>query len=248
MAKIETIRLRCVNPDGQVAYYRDVLGMDVLAADTVGYGGAEAALKFLPAKEPYRPQTNDLYWKIALAVPDIKLACQQLTDRGISVGTPRQFRDVGYLAHFQDPEGFPIELIAHAFEGQGQSEPVDPDRLGGGAHLNLLTLRAAEIAPIREACTAWKMMPLSVQPVESHGFTLYFFAFTSEQPPSKHLTAIENRTWVYQRPYTVLEVQHVHDADQVRATSGTQSGYEATEISNGPEDFTGAERVKFVRA
>jgi hypothetical protein len=32
-------------------------------------------------------------------------------------------------------------------------------------------------------------------------------------PPDPDLTAIENRKWLYRRPYTVLEVQHVHGLD-----------------------------------
>ncbi len=247
MPKIETVQLRCQNPKEQLAFYRNVLGMQALDNACVGYGGLEAAIRFLPGTEPYKPKRNDLYWKIALAVPNIELACQQLTDKGVSVGAPRQFRDVGYLAHFQDPEGFTIELIEHAFQGERQAEAPHPSRLGGGAHLNLLTLRAADIAPIEEACAAWGMTPLSIQPVKPHGFTLYFFAFTDEQPPSSDLTAVENRTWVYRRPYTVLEVQHLHHADQASDGIGAQSGYVCTMVSDAPVNFVGAEMLKFSR-
>jgi catechol 2,3-dioxygenase-like lactoylglutathione lyase family enzyme len=248
MPKIAIIRIRCQNPKGLLKFYHDILGMELLADDVVGYGGAEAALQFLPGTEPYQPGPHDLYWKVALAVPNIELAHQQLTEKGVSVGVPRQFRDVGYLAHFQDPEGFTIELIEHSFEGERRDEPIDPKRLGGGAHLNLLTLRTADIRPIQEACAAWGMRQLSIQPVECNGFTLYFFAFTDEQPPSSNLMAIENRTWVYQRPYTVLEVQHLHDAEQVLKISGSQSGYLGAQVMQAPEIFTGAGLLGFERA
>lgn len=248
MPKIAIIRIRCQNPKDLLKFYCDVLGMEVLAEDVVGYGGAEAALQFLPGTEPYQPQSHDLYWKVALAVPNIELAHQQLTEKGVSVGVPRQFRDVGYLTHFQDPDGFTIELIEHSFQGERREEATDPKRLGGGAHLNLLTLRTANIRPIQEACARWGMRPLSIQSVESNGFTLYFFAFTTETPPSSNLMALENRTWVYQRPYTVLEVQHLHDAEQVLGISGSHSGYLGTEIMNAPEIFTGADLLGFERA
>lgn len=245
MPKIAIIRIRCQNPKEMLKFYHDVLGMQALADDVVGYGGTEAAIQFLPGTERYQPRPNDLYWKVALAVPNIELAHQQLTDKGIPVGIPRQFRDVGYLAHFQDPEGFTIELIAHTFQGEQRQEPTDPKCLGGGAHLNLLTLRTANIKPIQEACAAWGMSLLSIQPVERNGFTLYFFAFTNEQQPSSNLTAIENRTWVYQRPYTVLEVQHLHDAERVLEISGSQSGYLGTEVMQAPGNFSGADLLRF---
>jgi hypothetical protein len=129
-------------------------------------GGTESAIQFLPGTERYQPRPNDLYWKVTLAVPNIKLAHQQLTDKGISVGILRQFRDVGYLAHFQNPENFTIELIEHIFLGERRHEPTDPKCLGGGVHLNLLTLKTANIKPIQEACSAWGITLLSIQPVE----------------------------------------------------------------------------------
>lgn len=220
--------------------------MQVLAENVVGFGGAEASIKFLPGNAPYQAATNDLFWKIALAVPNIEMACLQLRGFGVSVGAPHQFHDVGYLAHFRDPGGFPIELVQHTFQGEPSVEPTDKTRLGGGAHLNLLTLRAADIAPIRRACADWGMTLLSIQPVESHGFTLYFFAFTSEQPPSQDLFSLENRTWVYQRPYTVLEVQHLHDVGDLRDISEAESGYVGTDISNFSAHFKKAILLKFL--
>eukprot|EP00438_Fugacium_kawagutii_P006511 Skav209104 [mRNA] locus=scaffold179:131723:132052:+ [translate_table: standard] len=53
-----------------------------------------------------------------------------------------------------------------------------------------------------------KMKLLSVQPVEPHRFTLYFLAYTEENPPKSDLEAVENREWLWQRPYTTLELQH----------------------------------------
>lgn len=44
--------------------------------------------------------------------------------------------------------------------------------------------------------------------VEQYGFDLFFLAWTLEEPPLPHnLRAVENREWVYQRPYTTLEIQ-----------------------------------------
>ncbi|MGY8690777.1 MAG: VOC family protein [Verrucomicrobiales bacterium] len=48
---------------------------------------------------------------------------------------------------------------------------------------------------------------LSRQEVPAHGFTLYFLAFTDEQPPNPSIDAVENREWLWQRPYTTLELR-----------------------------------------
>lgn len=235
MPKIETVLLGSCDPSAQRRFYCDVLGMKDFEDGTVGYSKEEARLSFPKATSGYEPKANDLYWKIALAVPNIELACQQLADRGVAVGPPRQFQQIGYLAHFTDPEGFTIELIEHWFQGRRPDEPVDPDLLGGGAHFNLLTLRAARIEPVIEACAKWGMTPLAIQPVESHGFTLYFFAFTSDVPPSSDLYAVENREWLYQRKYTVLEVQHLHDANAISPPIQGDAGYAGALFSGFPD-------------
>lgn len=232
MPKIDLIALRSCDPDGQRRFYCDVLGMHDTGDCTVGYGGAEARLAFPPADIPYQPGKTDLYWKIALAVPDLDLAREQLLAKGVDVGPARQFLDIGYLAHFTDPEGFTIELIQHWFDGNRPDIAVDRARLGGGASLNLLTLRATGITEIQELCQRLGMTPLSIQPVDGYGFTLYFFAFTADQPPNSDLRAIDNREWLYQRPYTVLEIQHLHDADVVTPTPAEQAGYAGVTLSD----------------
>lgn len=227
MAKLDTLTLQVRDVAAQTRFYCDVLGMNDLGRGRVGYDPQEAAIRFVQADGPYAPQPSDLYWKIALSVPDIGLACRQLRAAGVPCSTPGQFRDVGFLAKATDPEGFPIELIDHHFEGQRPASAAQPDpsRLGGGAHLSLITLRTADIAAVEPDILARGMTPLSVQPVTPYGFTLYFYADTAERPPNPDLEAVENRTWVYQRPYTVLEIQHVPSlGSETRPVVG-ESGY-----------------------
>jgi hypothetical protein len=52
------------------------------------------------------------------------------------------------------------------------------------------------------------MTLLSKQSVEPYGFTLYFLASCDERPPLPDLEAVENREWLWQRPYPTLELQH----------------------------------------
>ena len=241
MPAIEAIRLRCSNPERQTRFYCDVLGMRERANGTIGYADAEAGLLFEPAELPYRPSPQDLYWKIALAVPDIDLAYRQLTDKGIEVQVPRQVGDVAYLAHLLDPEGFAIELLDHWFEGDRPGTDVETQRLGGGPCLNLLTLRAADIGPVDRSVKALGMAPLSVVPVPRGGFTLYFYAFTDDEPPNTDLLAIENRTWVYRRPYTVLEVQHVSGVGRMKRPQPREGGYAGTLVTGTAQPFHNAQ-------
>ncbi len=229
---IETVLLSVKDPKKQCDFYQQILGMQKWGGNRVGYSPCEASIEFLPAREAYLPNQDNTYWKIALAVPNIELAYDQLRQNDIEVGIPKQFQDIGYLAHFQDPEGFTIELIEHHFKGDRPDAEYDRDLLGGGAHLNLITLRTRDIAPDHQMLTNMGMKPLSIQPVEDFGFTLYFYAITSEHPPSEDLYSIENRTWVYRRPYTVLEIQHVDTlSDTTRPAQGV-AGYCGTVINS----------------
>ena len=213
MSKLHTLALRVVRPDTQRRFYRSVMGMFTFGNGGLGYSDREMRLIFTQAETPYCPQPSDLYWKIAVSVPNIELAYRQLVSRGAQVSKPHQFRDVGYLAHITDPEGFTVELIEHWFQGDRPRRSVDETLLGGGPHISLLTLRSADIARVEPDLLKLGMRPLGVQPVEPYGFTRYCYGFTQETPPQPDLTAIENRTWLYRRPYTVLEIQHVHGLD-----------------------------------
>ena len=57
------------------------------------------------------------------------------------------------------------------------------------------------------------MRLMSVQPIPERGFTLYFYAWSDEPLPDPDLEAVENREWLWARPYTLLELQHWHETD-----------------------------------
>ncbi len=232
MTKLDTLTLRVKDPEAQKRFCRTVMGMSDQGDGRIGYSDRETAIRFAAADAPYAPAPTDLYWKIAVSVPDIELACAQLKALGVSCTVPKQFRDVGFLAKFVDPEGFTVELIDHWFEGERPALEIDRSVLGGGAHLSLVTLRTADIAGIEADLLAWGMTPLSVQRVNPHGFTLYFYAFTDETPPDPDLEAVENRTWVYRRPYSVLEIQHVHALDAETNPAEGAGGYAGLSISS----------------
>ncbi len=231
MPKLDTLTLRVRDPEAQRDFYCLNLGMSDQGDGRIGYSDREVALRFVPAETPYQREPSDLYWKIALSVPDIDLAYKQLRAKGVPCTEPQQFRDVGYLAKVTDPEGFSVELIDHCFQGDRPEMQINDTLLGGGAHLSLITLRTSDIASVEPEVLSWGMTALSIQPVTPFGFTLYFYAFTTETPPAAELTAIENRTWTYRRPYTVLELQHVHALERPTQPGAAAGGYAGLSVS-----------------
>lgn len=226
MPQLDTLTLGVKDPDAQRHFYRDVLEMSDLGDGRIGYAQAEVTLNFVQASGAYISQPADLYWKIAISVPDIDLAFEQLTAGGHECSPPRQFRDVGHLAKLTDPEGFTVELLDHWFKDERPaSADMDPNKLGGGPHISLVTLRTDDIARVEPDLLSFGMTLVSVQPVTPHGFTLYFYSFADELPPDSDLKAIQNRTWVYQRRTTLLEIQEVHTLESVAVPNQGNAGY-----------------------
>ena len=203
-------------PQELARFYETHLGMGA-ARDgdvwRVGYGGASASIELRPATSgsTYVHASTDRYWKIGVTLPNVDLAYSQLRSAGVPVSVPTQFRDIGYLCHLSDPEGFQVELLQHTFRDNrpaGAGDAGEP--LGGGARIGQVTLRVTDIeAALSKYRGQLGMRLLSVQDVPDPGFTLYFLAFTAESPPNPALDSVDNREWLWRRPYTTLELQHV---------------------------------------
>ncbi len=203
------------SPEALACFYVERLGMTRRSCQgriLVGYDdGEDTAIELRPSQAgaSYAHRRIDRYWKIGITLPNVDIAYEQLRDGGVAVTKPRQFGDIGYMCHLDDPEGFKIELLQHDFEGNRSGQAGDrTSLLGGGARIGQITLRTARL----EAALAFYrdrlgMTLLSVQPVPDFGFTLYFMAFTDEAPPVDDLEAIGNREWLWRRPYTTIELQ-----------------------------------------
>jgi len=213
--RLSGVRLQVEDPKRLAGFYADVLGMEARVEDVAwraGYAGEDADLILLPGGTRAAHSREERYWKIGICLPDLDIACEQLRQKGVEVSAPHQFRDIGYMAHLHDPEGFSIELLQHEFLGnrpEGEGEASLP--LGGGAHVGQITLRTGDIAAERAAFADMKL--LSVQDVSEFGFDLHFLAYTEETPPNPDLQAVANREWLWRRPYTTLEFQHIAGAE-----------------------------------
>ncbi len=235
------VALNVASPESLAGFYARHLGMAVdRSGETVrvGYGGPQACLELrpLPPATPYVHDALDEYWKIGITLPDVDVAFEQLSRAGVSVTQPRQFLDIGYMCHLADPDGHQIELLQHTFAGQPRTAPGDPELpLGGGAQIGQITLRVSDVeAALAHYRHSMGMRLLSKQVVADREFTLYFLAFTDETPPHHDLEAVANRPWLWQRPYTTLELQHLtQPGASVRPASGSTAGYAGLLIADG---------------
>ncbi|WP_424977280.1 VOC family protein [Leisingera sp. S232] len=223
MKRLSGARLKVEDPAGLAGFYAKVFGMEIReegGAWRAGYAGEDADLILLPGGRAVQHSREERFWKIGICLPDLDIACDQLRRAGVEVSAPHQFRDIGYMAHLHDPEGFAIELLQHDFLGNRPEGAGDPARrLGGGAHVGQVTLRTGRIAAELEQHADMKL--LSVQDVAEFGFDLYFLAYTDETPPEADLKAVANREWLWRRPYTTLEFQHIAGA-QLRGSPAFQ--------------------------
>lgn len=207
--------LRVVDARNLAAFYTETLGMQnfgTARAPLLGFDPQRCLMELhAGAARPFEPAPTDFYWKIGLTVRNLDKAVRALRLEGWPVSEPRQFRDIGYLCHLQDPQGFTIELLQQGF--QGHEKPAGAGHaIGGQATLAHITLRVNDIASARTVCEqALGLQLLSVQPVPEHGFCLYFYTADDETPPHADLQSVDNREWLWARPYALLELQHVFD-------------------------------------
>ena len=220
-----TIHYTVRDAAAQQAFYRDVLGMRAVRGG-LGYEERQAALVFEESGvDAASPAPDDLYWKIGIVVGNLDHAVHELRCRGVEVSDPKQFRDIGYLCHLRDPEGFTIELLQQGFEGN-HCPVVEGHAVGAQATLAHLTLRISDLEHARSVLAdEFGMRLLSIQPVRDLGFTLYFYAWIGDPLPRADLAAVENREWLWARPVTLVELQHLERADGVIAPRSGAAGF-----------------------
>ena len=229
---------------GLIEWYCNRLGMsEKELIHWVGYQNApqsavvefRSSLKQSTPPKYYKPQpSSDIYWKIGLSLADVDTAYSKLLRQDVEVTSPRQFRDIGYMCHFNDPFGFLLELLQHDFQSNFSSERVqaslEPNlALGQRAHIGQITLRVSDInRSLQFYQSTLGMKLLSIQSIPNM-FNLYFLACTDERPPSDDVKAVEIREWLWKRPYTTLELQHYPGTDRKYNTADLnhESGFTA---------------------
>ena len=205
MLEVLMLRAKEGSEAGLRSFYGTKLGLEELGPLEFRPNPESATLKFVLTREDETNVDNECnYWKIGLTVD---LLDGFLESRGFKEKA-KQFRDIGYLTHVTDPEGYTVELLQTTFEANKagrRGKAVSKPRAIGQISLRVKDIETS-LGFYRDRLG---MKLLSIQAVTD--FTLYFLAFTDDDPPSSNLRAVENREWLWQRPYTTLELQHRHD-------------------------------------
>lgn len=190
-------------------FYRQTLGMTD-QRDGLGYDAQQAYINFLQRAVP-ADKSDGFYWKIGITVANLDSAANYLRCCDVSISAPRQFADIGYMAHCRDPAGATIELLQQYPMGS-ERDVGDGHPVAGGAILAHLTLRVRDIVSAQRWCADQGLRLLSVEALDSYGFSLYFYGYQQEAPPQDAVAGANHRAWLWQRPYTLLELQHLHRA------------------------------------
>lgn len=246
--KIARNRLIVSDVEKARAFYRDFLGMQDFGSESdplMGYDEVECLLEFRAGAEtPVYSGADGFYWKIGLTLDDLDTAVAYLRSRDYEVSDPRQFLDIGYMCHLRDPNGLPIELLQKRFEGNHTwLDASVAHAIGSQATLAHVTLRVSNLEPIQNFCEKrLGMRLLSVQPVElpELEFTLYFYAWSRDVLPEADLEAVQNREWLWARPYTLLEIQHLQTppVDQVQHRREGAAGFDALGLAEAGGDIS----------
>ncbi len=239
------------NAAQQADFYTSLLGMEQLGEDAgpaFGYHQDQALLEFRESpRKAYAPAGDDLYWKIGITLQNLDYAVEYLTSQGWPVSAPRQFRDIGYMCHLTDPEGLHIELLQQGFEGNHGAIPNAGHPIGAQAILAHLTLRVANLDAAKDAFGgAMGMRLMSVQPVPERDFSLYFYSWSDAPLPEPDLEAVGNREWLWARPFTLLELQHLEAASAVRAPRPDEAGFAGFAYGGDELTYLSADRLSHI--
>ena len=132
------------------------------------------------------------------------------------------------MTKITDPNGLVIELLQQGF--QGHEGPIPEGHpIGAQATLAHITLRVSDIKSAADYFeNRLEMRLMSVQPVGAHGFCLYFYAWSRREPlPDPDVKAVANREWLWRRPYTLIELQHLETAAApVRRADADSCGFD----------------------
>lgn len=238
MKTILTHDLRVRDLSGISDFFCRLLGMQVFEEDTktlrVGYHPESCHIVFRKTNvSAYCTQPNDFYWKIGITLPDLDASVAFLRESGVEVSDPVQFRDIGYMSKITDPSGFVIELLQHGFEGNAKPT-VSGNPVGEMAALAHITLRVTDIAEAKDFFgDRLGMRLMSVQPVSDYWFCLYFYTWSDEDLPETELESVKNREWLWARPYTFIELQHLQARDAtIGKSSPDASGFDGFTYGN----------------
>lgn len=175
-----------------------------------GYGSGR--VRYVPGNAISRPDRELLsaFWKFSIFTDSVDRVAASLGENDVATSQPGQFLDIGYLCHLHEPGGNEIELLQRSFSPP--LAPPSPTGFRGEETLGLITLRVTDIAStlrlLVDGLGMARLASMHVGDGRPDPFRLEFLAFTRDKPPETDLFHIANREWLYQRAYTIVEIQH----------------------------------------
>jgi catechol 2,3-dioxygenase-like lactoylglutathione lyase family enzyme len=177
---------------------------------------------------PRVTNSSEGYWKMAISIKDVDIARANLIKQDIKVSDAIQVPNVAYLCHFNDPDGYCLELIQHTFKENHKKEKEDINyKLGNKAVFSLVTYRVNDINKSLDFyINELELKLYSKMDVSFRGFELYFLAPNIEMPPNEeNRESIDNIEWMWQRQYTFIELQYVLDKKDLKYKVGKETGF-----------------------
>lgn len=182
-------------------------------------------------KFPRNSENLEGYWKIAICIKDVDIARESLIKNDIQVGAAFEVPNVAYLCHFNDPDGYCIELIQHRFQKNHIKEKANTNYiLGNKPVFSLVTYRVKNINKSLDFYTNKLGLKLySKMDVSFRGFNIYFLAPDIEKLPNEDIESIDNIEWLWQREFTMIELQHIFEIENKKEFTydvGLKTGFE----------------------
>ena len=115
--RLAAVRVFVTDMDRALAFYRDTLGWPVKVSDdgfaVFGAGGADVVVETGDPADAEEAALIGRFTGISFAVDDIEHAHRLLSEAGVRFDGPPQAQDWGgTLAHFFDPDGNTLTLVA----------------------------------------------------------------------------------------------------------------------------------------
>lgn len=113
LGKLGTVMLGVADLDRSLAFYRDVLGLEVQAAfgefAFLEAGGVKLGLR---RTKGLVPSTDELRTELVFDVPDVGAAHRALSARGVTFRiAPRPVTGDQFAADFRDPDGHVLSIF-----------------------------------------------------------------------------------------------------------------------------------------
>ncbi|WP_394245481.1 VOC family protein [Vibrio astriarenae] len=249
--KIAAHRLLIKNPKETLDFYQNALGMKLIKHGEVegrthyylSYNSKQATLELIHSlgiefTVSTQPSVTEGYWKFTIAVDDLDSSRDQLIKRGVSVESSFEVKELAYLCHLTDPNGYCIELVQKT-----NKTPLSTNvfHSGHSNSLNLSTLRVKDAAQSLNFYRSIGMDLAYTYRSDERKMTLYFLAPAELNKELNALSKINLEERLWQSSHTLLELQQL---DKVKGGAdipyhvGYETGFLGLDLAYKPSEFS----------